>query len=272
MTLPFRAVISDLDGTLLNREHRLGELTIKTLKQLADLGVDIFFATGRSFADVQPLVRDIKLDNARLVTSNGARACDLDGQQKMQQTLPAELALAIMQQTPYDPQVVCLNSYQGDRWFINKDIPQLRAYHQASGFFYQVVDFAQHHGEETEKIFYIGKQPSDLVPIEQFVHQHFGDQVHTAYSSPQCFEVMRKGVCKANALQQLVQQAGYTLADCIAFGDGMNDLEMLAEVGKGCLMANADPRLKQALPQHEVIGFHHEEAVAQELRRCFALT
>ena len=41
---------------------------------------------------------------------------------------------------------------------------------------------------------------------------------------------------------------GYTLSDCIAFGDGMNDAEMLSMAGKGCIMANAHQRLKDLHP------------------------
>ena len=34
MNLPFRAMVSDLDGTLLTPEHLVGDLTIDTLRAL----------------------------------------------------------------------------------------------------------------------------------------------------------------------------------------------------------------------------------------------
>lgn len=271
MRQPFRAVISDLDGTLLNGDHRLGELTISILEQLAENGVEIFLATGRSFADVKHIISKVNIQHATLVTSNGARATDLNGKQFTQHHIPSELALEIMQNTPFDPNAVCLNSYQGEQWFINKDIEQLKKYHQDSGFMYEVVDFKQHHGEQTEKIFYIAKEPADLLPIEQFIQTHYGDKLQTTYSTPQCFEMMLRGVNKANTLAELIAMRGYSMADCIAFGDGMNDVEMLAQVGKGCVMGNADPRLKQALPNNEVIGVNQDEAVARFLCDIFKL-
>ena len=82
---------------------------------------------------------------------------------------------------------------------------------------------------------------------------------------------MNKNVSKATALAQVIEQREYGLQDCIAFGDGMNDVEMLAEVGKGCIMGNADPRLVQACPQLEVIGRHGHEAVASYLRAIFGI-
>ena len=44
-TLPFRAVVSDMDGTLLNANHVVGDFTISTLEKLAQRGIDIVLAT-----------------------------------------------------------------------------------------------------------------------------------------------------------------------------------------------------------------------------------
>lgn len=270
-SLPFRAVISDLDGTLLNHEHRLGQLTIDTLEQLAALGVDIFLATGRSQPDVARIMSKVAIEDATLVTSNGARANNLAGQHFVHHYIPETLALEILTQTPFDPNNVCVNSYQGDEWFINVEVEPLRKFHQESGFMYQVVDFSQHHGKQTEKIFFIGRTAESLAPIEKWVREKYGDQIQATYSTPQCFEIMAKGVCKANTLAEVVAARGYSLKECIAFGDGMNDIEMLSEAGKGCIMGNADPRLRQALPNHEVIGENKDEAVAKYLRQIFGL-
>lgn len=269
MTKPFRAVISDLDGTLLNGEHRLGEFTIETLEKLAAKGVDIFLATGRSLPDVRRIMSKVNINEATLVTSNGARANNLAGELFVNHYIPEQIAFEIMTTTPFDPFNVCLNSYQADDWFINVDVEPLRKFHQESGFMYQVIDFKKHHGKKTEKIFFIGRTPESLVPVEQFIAEKYGDQLQLTYSTPQCFEIMAKSVCKANTLSQLVAARGYDLQDCIAFGDGMNDVEMLSQVGKGCVMGNADQRLRNALPNHEVIGDHKEQSVASYLRTIF---
>lgn len=270
-SLPFRAIMSDLDGTLLNQQHKIGEFTQTTLQKVAALGVDIFIATGRNLPDVQHLVSKLNLPNVTLVTSNGARANHLAGDCFVNHYLPEQIAVDLLTNIPFDPQNVCVNSYQGDDWFINVDVPALKAFHNESGFCYQVVDFKQHHGKQAEKIFFIGRSPDVLKPIEQAIRQKYADQIQITYSTPQCLEVMAKGVCKANTLANLVAERGYSLNECIAFGDGMNDLEMLSRAGKGCVMGNADPRLKQALPNHEVIGEHQQQAVAHYLAKVFDL-
>ncbi|MEG9489837.1 Cof-type HAD-IIB family hydrolase [Mannheimia indoligenes] len=270
MTLPFRAIISDLDGTLLNAHHKIGDFTIDTLEKLSQKGVDIFLATGRNYPDVSHIISKMNVKNAMLVTSNGARANNLDGKKIVSHYLPEDIAVELMN-INFDDKNVCLNSYQGDEWFINKEIPQLKHFHQESGFGYQVADFSNHHGRETEKVFFIGKTVEALIPIENYIRETYGDRVQMTYSALLCLEVMAKGVCKANALEELVKLRGYKLQDCIAFGDGMNDIEMLNLAGKGCLMANADPRLKLALPSNEVIGYNKDEAVASYIRATFGI-
>ena len=80
---------------------------------------------------------------------------------------------------------------------------------------------------------------------------------------------MNKAVSKGDALKHVLATRNYTLKECIGFGDGMNDLEMLLGVGKGCVMENADKRLKQACPQLELIGANKDESVAKYLRNLF---
>lgn len=266
----FRAVVSDLDGTLLNEQHSLGDFSINVLRKLAEKNIDIILATGRNHIDVHCLLKKINIESAVMITSNGARAQTLQGEVLLSDCLPEDVALEIMH-SPFDPTKVCVNSYQGNDWFINVDVPELRYFHNQSGFMYQVVDFAKHHGRDTDKVFFLAREPKDLAGLEQHIKQHYADQVNITYSTPICLEIMNKDVSKAKALAQVLANRGYGLGDCIAFGDGLNDVEMLTQVGKGCIMANADPRLKSLSLGLEEIGLNADEAVAHYLQKLFKL-
>ncbi|TNH05162.1 Cof-type HAD-IIB family hydrolase [Testudinibacter sp. TR-2022] len=267
---PFRAVVSDLDGTLLTSQHIVGNYSAETLKRLEDQGIDIVLASGRNHIDVAHILNKIKSERAAMITSNGARIHDLHGNLLYSNSLPEQIAFELMN-LEIDHNNVILNSYQDDGWFINVDLKQLRKYHKDSGFDYNVVDFSRHHGRGTEKVFFVGRTAADLATVEQQIRQRYADQVSITYSTPQCLEVMNQGVTKANALAHLLQDRQYALSDCIAFGDGMNDIEMLTEVGRGCVMGNADPRVKAALPHLQQIGLNRDESVATYLRALFNL-
>lgn len=268
---PFQAVVSDLDGTLLTHQHIIGSYSAETIKRLEDQGIDIVLASGRNYTDVSHILRKIESERAAMITSNGARIHDLHGNLLYSNSLQEDIAFELMN-LEFDPQRVVLNSYQDDGWFINIDLQQLRKYHKDSGFDYQVIDFSRHHGRGTEKVFFIGKTAEDLTPIEQQIRQQYGEKVSMTYSTPICLEIMNQGVTKAHALAHLLQDRAYELSDCIAFGDGMNDIEMLTEVGRGCVMRNADPRVKNALPHLQQIGLNRDESVAAYLRALFKLS
>ncbi len=69
---------------------------------------------------------------------------------------------------------------------------------------------------------------------------------HFSASAMDCLEVLPVGCNKGAALAVLSQHLGFTLQECMAFGDAMNDREMLGSVGRGFIMGNAMPQLSRA--------------------------
>lgn len=90
-------------------------------------------------------------------------------------------------------------------------------------------------------------------------------------SSPTCFDVVPFGMSKASALEFITKYLNVSLSECVAFGDGMNDGDMLRSVGKPFVMQNGDPALKKYVPQAEVIGYNYDDAVAATVERVFSL-
>ena len=58
----FPVVVSDLDGTLLNSDHRLSARTKDVIKRLSEKGVKFVFATGRHFLDVDKLRSELGIE------------------------------------------------------------------------------------------------------------------------------------------------------------------------------------------------------------------
>ncbi|CAB0662210.1 Cof-type HAD-IIB family hydrolase [Corynebacterium diphtheriae] len=59
-------------------------------------------------------------------------------------------------------------------------------------------------------------------------------------------EVMQPRVNKSSALDVVAQDLGVDPADAIAFGDMLNDLEMIRWAGTGVAMGNACDQLQRA--------------------------
>jgi hypothetical protein len=63
---------------------------------------------------------------------------------------------------------------------------------------------------------------------------------------------MAPGVSKGHALQLVLDELAIDTADCLAFGDGQNDIELLQTVGHPRVMANAHPASQ--LPQAQTVA------------------
>lgn len=77
------------------------------------------------------------------------------------------------------------------------------------------------------------------------------------------------GAHKASGLARLCERWGIDPADCAAFGDGGNDIEMLRYVGHPYAMANASDEVKEAAGN--VCPSNEEQGVLSTLEELFGL-
>ena len=262
----FHFVASDLDGTLLNTEHSLSPFTKKILQALREMGIHFAFATGRHHIDVTQMRENMEID-AFMITSNGARVHDSNGNlvfsRSFDPNLAKELAV-ICKDSPY----IYTHVYRGDDCLINKPDAYSLSFFVDTKFKYQFFDPTNFDTSDIAKIYFTTSDINHnhyLVELKDKIEKQYGNKVSIAFSTPNCLEVMAENVTKGSALKLVVESLGYQLKDSIAFGDGMNDYEMLKMAGKGCIMQDASPELKALLPELEVIGSNADDAVPHYL-------
>ncbi len=263
----FHIVASDLDGTLLSPDHTLSPFARETLQLLTRKGVHFVFATGRHYLDVGQMRDSLGID-AFMITSNGARVHNTDGELVFSPNLDEEIARELFA-IQYDHPHIYTNVYRDEEWFLNRERPEEEDFFRESNFFYQVYQPGSLPTDGISKVFFTCSDPGHLEPLEQAFIARWGDRINVSFSLPTCLEVMAGGVSKGHALDAVAKSLGYSLQECIAFGDGMNDKEMLSMAGKGCVMSNSHQRLKDILPELEVIGSNADLAVPKYLRELF---
>src|ERR1700736_4132438 len=141
----YKVIATDLDGTLLNSDHQLDPFTIATVRRLADDGLHFVIATGRHYCDVAG-IRDVLGIRPYLITSNGARVhAPDDTMVHAQDIAPATVRRLVQPDLAGGHGRVIVNLFADDAWLIDRDAPELLAFHQDSGFRYEVID-PQAHG------------------------------------------------------------------------------------------------------------------------------
>ncbi|ANQ18336.1 Cof-type HAD-IIB family hydrolase [Vibrio natriegens] len=260
-----KIVASDLDGTLLAPNHQLSAYSKMTLRTLHEMGYTFVFATGRHHVDVAGIRSQVGIP-AYMITSNGARVHDQNDKLMYSENVPQELVQGVIDTIKHDHEIL-IHMYQNDDWLLNKDDETLREFHEE--FTYKLFDENQAPTDGIAKIFFThaDKDHERLVAFETQLRDQFGDKLNIAFSTPWCLEVMNGEVSKGHALQAIAESLDLELKNCLAFGDGMNDVEMLSMAGKGLIMGTAHEKVMKALPNNEVIGSNADDAVARYLQK-----
>src|SRR5690606_763080 len=110
----YQVVASDLDGTLLSPDHTLSPYAKETLKLLTARGVNFVFATGRHHVDVGQIRDNLEI-KAYMITSNGARVHDTDGNLIFTHNLDRDIAADLFGVVHNNPGIVT-NVYRNDDW------------------------------------------------------------------------------------------------------------------------------------------------------------
>ncbi|MFY0991507.1 Cof-type HAD-IIB family hydrolase [Halomonas sp. C05BenzN] len=262
-----RLIVSDLDGTLLGADHDLHSQTIETLRSLAGRGHHLAFASGRHFRDMLAFRERVGVP-VHVISTNGAYLHGPDDRLVAARHLEAGLARELIALERHSS--VRLNLYRDEEWLIDAPAPELLAMHAHTGFGYRVAGPGELHGEGVGKVLYIG-EPRRLAGLEASVRERHGERLHVTYSTAYSLEVMAGGVNKGSALASLLEALGLGPEACLAFGDNLNDTEMLRLAGEAHVMANAHPELAERVPRARRIGHHDEAAVAGRLRERFGL-
>ncbi|WP_322031660.1 Cof-type HAD-IIB family hydrolase [Paraburkholderia sp. J76] len=266
----YKVIATDLDGTLLNSDHQVDPFTVATLGALDAQGLPFVIATGRHYCDVAG-IRNVLGIRPYLITANGARVHAPDDTLIHASNLTAAMVERLVAaNTVGEHGRVIVSIYTDDAWLIDRHAPELLAYHQDSGFEYRVANLRDHAGAGIAKALYIG-DPADLAHVAQNLAREFGDALYVTYSLPDCLEVMVAGVSKGRALRVVLERLGVDASGCVAFGDNMNDIDLLETAGHPFMMNNANPDLIKRLPSVPRIGNNFEAGVAHHLRKLFAL-
>lgn len=262
----FKIIVSDIDGTLLNTKHRLGERTRDAVRRLMDAGYIFGIATGRNIVDAYQIGRQIGAPDF-YITSNGANISDSSGSSIYMDEMDPDVIKGILEIDK--PDGVFKNLYQGRRWLMEEPEVVFTEYHEDGNLLPEIIDFAQFRPAGVQKMFFTATDGRKLVPIQDIVRERFGKRVDVTFSMNKCLEIMSKNINKGIAVGRVAKSFGADLTEVMVFGDGLNDLEMLDIAGRGYIMRNSNSRLRELLPGLEVIGSNSEDGVAAKINELF---
>jgi Cof subfamily protein (haloacid dehalogenase superfamily) len=263
-----KAVALDVDGTLLDSDHRLKEAVKDALSDLAANEIPLVLATARGPNALRAVLRPLQL-SPWIICFSGAWVGQTDGELPSSKSVVLDIRHSMLVAHSIVAMALDLNVepnvFTTQTWRVRKMTPQIETECRITECSPSITANLFDNGEEPSKILLI----TDEAETETLhVIDHTVRPIsNPTFSKPNYLEIIPLGVNKAKALAHLTEFLGLKRSQVAAIGDGMNDLEMIKEVGLGIAMGNAPEAVKSAAGW--VTGTNDEAGVAQAVRRLF---
>ena len=266
--------ISDLDGTLLNKEGCISDYTIETINKLIDQGMNFTYATARSLISATPITKNLNL-NLPLIIYNGTFIIDGKSGKFIHKNifndLQVEFVKNIMKKNKINPMVYALVDGKERVTIINeklndgmkeyltkrKDDPRinltndLHSLYQGEVYYFTVIGSYQ----ELNSVY-------DMLKDNVNYNVTFQQEI---YRDEYWLEIMPKIASKANAILKLKEIL--KCDEIVCFGDAINDLEMFKVSNQSYAMENAVDQLKKHATA--IIDSNENDGVANWLIKNF---
>ncbi|MFC4557641.1 HAD family hydrolase [Virgibacillus kekensis] len=234
--MDYKILFLDIDGTILKPDHTYTESTKHAITAAKEQGLEVFLATGRPLHEIDYLADE--LDIHSFIGYNGAFAIHQDetivNEPMKQETVAQFLEIA----KQHDHEIVIYSRDTNYYTSLNRPLVQnfintfkLQKNEQFQG--------ALEHDYLGATVMNLSPQQTALYEIEANIHL---SQVNVN-GVEHCYDIIRKNVNKGFAVEKILKLLNIKPSEAIAFGDGMNDKEMLQTVGEGIAMGNSNPDL-----------------------------
>lgn len=270
-----KLILTDLDGTLLREDKHLSPANRAALEQASAQGAEIVVSTGRLYTGIPQELRDLPFLRY-FILMNGAKVYDRQtGQTLGRAEIPWVMADAVIDFL--EPLNCSVDCFQNDRGMMaQKYYDHLEQYVTHPPSFNLVkqtrspVDDLKNAvlaGGGSIQKFHAYFPDLTLRPKVMEQIQHEFPTLVQSISMPANLELNAQDATKGNGLLTLCRCLGIDPKETAAFGDGTNDISMLAAAGVGVSMANGAP---ETLAAADLIAPSNEEdGVAQILSRWF---
>lgn len=249
-----KLIFLDIDGTLIASMAPPSGLARKAVQGARAKGHGVFLCTGRNMPIIGADILELGFDG--IISSAGAHV-EVGGQVLYDSLLPEETVqecLAVFHANGIfcrieddkgiytDPQMeALLKEARADP--ANSELIRMQREIEA-GILIRPYD--QYPGGGAYKLCFTSTSLEAVERAKSSLEDRFEFVVHPYGDSTACFngEIIPRGIDKGSAIRLVCRHLGMEPGDAVAFGDSMNDSEMIRCAGTGIAMGNACRELK----------------------------
>ncbi len=235
-----RLFACDVDGTLARSDGTFSNRTREALAAARAAGHIVVIATGRPYRVALRAAEDLGVE-CYMVCSNGAMVVDETGTALVDHYIHPEVAPELVPAVRSRVSEVAFG-FEFERGVraeagLADRLPAGVPLGEPVADILSLLD----RGRPVRKLLAWSNETYDLAPLRATLHDLVDGRAHVSSAGLAFVDIGPAGVTKAQALDWLCGHFDIDPAHSVAFGDEMNDLEMLAWAGTGVAVANAVP-------------------------------
>jgi len=236
-----KLIATDLDGTIVSHDGLISQRTIDVFTKAKDLGVHVFFVTGRpprwmgeireafgfgaaiccNGAMLYDLINDVVLEEWMISVDD-----QLEVVRRMRIAMP-EMSFAVESNDHYHREISYI-----PRWDVGLDNIGVEKIENAiSKPALKILGRCSNHEFTSDEMVEVAHRAlSDLVTV---THSTSHDSL---------IEISALNISKGTTLSLMAARLGLTAGDCVAFGDNPNDFSMLEWAGRSYAISDGHPQ------------------------------
>lgn len=242
----YKAVFTDMDGTLLREDHTVSHTTKQVIQNLIEKGILIIPISARPLHGMLHITKNIFPDDIPVVSLNGSY---IYHKRKIiyQVDMPLPGAEAIHDLSEKFP--VSAMYYSQMDWYASQETPAIKKEQKITPVpitiqpFTKTMQVWEQKQTGPNKILIAGA-PDVILEVEKEMLQQFNGSLNIYKSQPKYVEAMHPDASKVNAMRFIMDMYGIAQNETIAIGDNYNDVGMIEFAGMGVAMGNAPKEIQ----------------------------
>jgi len=245
-----KMIVTDLDGTLLRSDKTISKRSKAVLNKCRERGIKVVYATARGGTAIK-LASSQYFDGR--VVCNGSLAY-LGDTEVYKRQIPYQIIRSLL--TGCDRRGLKVTSEAGNIHYSNFIVTDIWPIVTN----YEVADFST-FALDAQKLCIIFRDQEDI----EFISKYLTEELYLYLSRDDIAMVMHRDAVKSKAVAALAQIWGINMSEVVAFGDDLNDVDMLKAAGTSVAMENAIDEVK-AVSDLVCLG-NDQDGVAEWLER-----
>lgn len=232
----YKILFLDIDGTIMRPDDTIEDSTKKAIARVKEKGIEAVLATGRPIHEIAEIAQTLHINS--FIGYNGASAVYQGNDVFKEPMNSGSVKFFLDTANKHNHELVLYSSKKNH--FTTMDGPAVEAFMEQ----FHLIQNEMYTPSVLDDILGMtiiasSEKDADLYKSENGI---YFSQVNVE-GFRHCFDVIRTNVNKGTGVNAMLNQLDIPRSASIAFGDGMNDKDMLAAVGESFAMGNSTPEL-----------------------------